>query len=733
MFIAHIREVDGKEQTILEHLTGTEELCRKFAGAFHNGNFAAYCGRLHDIGKYSEEFQKRIRGDGKRCDHSTAGAKIAYNIQLFGKLAAYCIAGHHGGLPNAGTKTDYGADGTLFGRMSKGYEIPNYQRYENEIDISDIIFRPSLKISPNENAGFSFALFVRMIYSCLTDADYTNTARFMNPHSASLRVSVDFNMLLEKLNKKLSEFQGTTGIVNEKRAQILKDCIASASSDKGLFTLTVPTGGGKTLSSMAFALNHLVKNKMSRIIYVIPYTSIIEQNAKIFSDVLGSGNILEHHSNYDFESSDDDSNDIKRLAAENWDMPIVVTTNVQFFESLFSNKPSKCRKLHNIANSVIIFDEAQMIPVPYLKACVNTISELVKNYECSAVLCSATQPSLNSIFPCEMNPVEICSNTGELYTVFKRTEIIPRGIIPSDELAGEINASHQCLVIVNTRKHALKLYSMMSGENIYHLSTLMCPAHRKKVIHEIKEKLNANLPCKVVSTQLIEAGVDVDFPVVFRAQCGLDSLVQSAGRCNREGRLRDEDGNKILGKVHWFRPEDEFYKNQPQTLELPIRVANEVGRMFEDKTSPEAIKDYFERLYAYNGKSGLDMKGIVEEMEKGLSASGASYEALFNYNFKSIAEKFKLIDDSTFSLIVPYNEEAKKLIRRLEYADELKHILRSLQQYTVNIYSREYEALVGVGKVRVISENTAVLTAADEYDDNTGIKIDIRTGIGVFY
>lgn len=730
IYIAHTRD-DGTEQELITHLKNTAKLASKFANEFDNQEYAYACGLLHDLGKYSDAFQKRIKEDGKRCDHSTAGARIIKELSKSGKLLSYCIAGHHSGLPNHGSYKDMPREGTLCSRLTNSYIITTYEAYKDEIEDLSLKPVPNLKFfNQQKDMGMTFYMFIKMMYSCLTDADYLDTEDFMSNGQVNRNVTYNFNKMLEQLNNRLISFKGTEGIINEKRREILNQCIAKAGLPRGLFTLTVPTGGGKTLSSMAFALNHLITNKMSRIIYVIPYTSIIEQNAKVFSDIFGSEYILEHHSNYDFTSNEDDFNDVKKLATQNWDMPIIITTNVQFFESLFSNKSSRLRKLHNIANSIIIFDEAQMLPLDYLEPCTKGISELVYNYRCTAVLCSATQPAIMDMFP--QVSTEICENTKELYQIFKRTTIINRGLLTSEDLLKEMNEAQQCLTIVNTRRHAKKLYSLLKGEGVYHLSTLMCPKHRAQMIDEIKIRLESNLPCKVVSTRLIEAGVDVDFPKVYRAYGGLDSIIQSAGRCNREGKLKDAEGNLLRGEVHIFQSEDEYSKKQPISFKLPIETTQEIIGNYEDITSPEAIEDYFKKLYFYSGENILDNKEIVKRINEGVPAKAKSLKELFNFPFEDIGKDFKLMDEDTYSVIIPYDDRAKELIQSLKYSEFIGEILRALQGYTVNIYESEYNKLHAAGKLEIYKQDIAVLRSMDDYNEATGINIDIESGIGIF-
>lgn len=726
MFIAHTRIEDNVHQPLKEHLYGTAEQAKVFGKAFNNGEYAYLCGLLHDLGKYSSEFQKRILHGGPKCDHSSAGARLIYNYKPFGILISYCVAGHHSGLLDSGSRTDIGGEGTLYGRLSEDNTIPDFRMYKQELDLLELkLDKPNLK--PLNKGGFSVAFFIRMLFSALVDADYLDTEKFMTNGKIDRNINYDFNKFVASLKQYIGKFSNT-GTINKKRSEILNSCIQKAKSPRGLFTLTVPTGGGKTVSSMAFAIRHLIENKMDRIIYVIPYTSIIEQNANVFRDIFGDDVVLEHHSNFDFLSKEDESynNNKLYLSTENWDIPIIVTTNVQFFESLFSNKSSKCRKIHNVANSVIIFDEVQMLPVNYLTLCVNAIAELVHNYNSTAVLCSATQPAITKMFPKEIKEKPIIENTYELYKAFSRTKIINRGELSDEKLAEEINKLDQVLCIVNTRRHALNLYRKLHGEGNYHLSTLMCPAHRKAVLSEIRKRLVNEQPCRVISTRLIEAGVDVDFPIVYREIAGLDSIVQAAGRCNREGKLTDDRGYKKFGEVHVFIPEEEFGKRQPVSFKREIEITKKIFSNHKDIMSPDAITDYFEELYYYLGDEGLDVHGLYRMIEAG------ALNASFEFPFKTIAETFKIIEDNNYSILIPYNDFAKEKIESLRYVDFIGSLLRSLQSYTVNIYEYEYQQLLGSGKLRQIKEGIMELISLEDYDEFTGLKIDSEGGIGIY-
>ena len=605
LYIAHKRD-DGCEQPLLEHLTGTAEKASCFAKYFGKSETAFMCGLLHDIGKYSDDFQERIKNDGKLCDHSTAGAKVLKSMNpAIGGLLGYVIAGHHSGLLNGGGWGAVHDDGSLFGRLKK--EVPDFSAYKLEITenmypaLNNIAMQlASTKPLNSRNQGFCFSFLVRMIFSCLVDADFLDTEKFMNDGKITRGIECNFNELEEKIIKHAGKFKADSDI-NKKRREIFEQCLKKAEGNPGVYKLSVPTGGGKTIASMAFSLKHIRYNpKLRRIIYVIPFTSIIEQNARVFSDILGEKYVLEHHSNYDFGENDENNYNIKKLSAENWDIPVVVTTNVQFFESIYGNKSSKLRKLHNIANSVIVLDEVQMLPTDYLIPCVKALEELVNNYNCSVVLCSATQPEAERFMSEKIKAEEICSDITELYESFNKTKIKFIGNITSDELVKRLQGVTQCLLIVNTKKQARNLYEKIKmeygQEGVFHLSTYMCPAHRFEKIQEIRKRLKNEAKCIVVSTSLIEAGVDVDFPVVYRAMCGLDSIIQAAGRCNRERRYE-------LAYLYVFDFIDEEFKvnkSSPYGNYLRQRqsITEIVAGKYEDVTRPEAIKEYFDMIYS---------------------------------------------------------------------------------------------------------------------------------------
>ena len=392
-YIAHKCD-NKKEQTILEHLEGVAQIAAGFAADFETADQGRLVGIAHDIGKYSVEFQRRIKEGGPKVDHSTAGAYLCAKSGQ--NYASFCIAGHHSGLPDLGGVEDV-TEGTLRARLNKANkgEIPDYSAWKDEIKNLPVAKLPAFA----DSRGLAEAFYIRMLYSCLVDADYLDTEKYMSDESVYRNNPILMENLEKRLDRYINKWFPPQGMLNKKRCEILESCIEKSKDEQGLFTLTVPTGGGKTIASMAFAIKHACKHKLKRIIYVIPYTSIIEQTAEEFRKIFGEEAVLEHHSGVDYDSDEQDTeNDIRRyLATENWDMSIIVTTAVQFFESLFSNKSSKCRKLHNISKSVVVFDEAQMLPISYLRPCVYTITELVQRYHVSAVLCTATQPSLDNM------------------------------------------------------------------------------------------------------------------------------------------------------------------------------------------------------------------------------------------------------------------------------------------------------------------------------------------------
>jgi CRISPR-associated helicase Cas3/CRISPR-associated endonuclease Cas3-HD len=712
-------------QLLHEHLLNVAQLASQRADKFCAAKIGYLIGLAHDLGKYSAEFQQRLDGKKIKVDHATAGAQEINKrfSKPIGIALTYPVAGHHGGLPD-GNK---GALHNLPERLAN-QELPNYQAFASEIELPQLAredFAAMPKAKSKEMAAFSFSFCIRMLFSCLTDADYLDTERFMNPQKFATRPTPEkLSVLLSRLEIKLAELSKCNQLnpskINHAREEILQRCLEMAEKKPQLFTLTVPTGGGKTYSSLAFGLKHAVRHEKERIIYVIPYTSIIEQNAQVFRDALEvdseQGVVLEHHSNFDYPEGSfedwDKAEKAHRLAAENWDMPVVVTTAVQFFESLYANKGSRCRKLHNMANSVIILDEAQMMPIEYMKPCLWALSELVINYGATVVFCTATQPAIKKLLPAGMETQEIMADPKALQRLFKRVDAKFAGFMSDEVVAAQMAEKEQVLTVVNTRRHARLLFDKLQsivGEGNYHLSARMCPAHRKIVLAEIKQRLHEGSPCRVVSTQLVEAGVDLDFPWVFRAAAGIDSITQAAGRCNREGRL-------ACGEVVVFDPEEHGMPSRGRfgaTAGLMRSTARRLEQFDGELLSLAAIDDYFQHLFKLE-ETQMDAKQVLSQIQAG--ADGVAFP------FASIAKKFQFIDNATSALIVPWDEKAQEYVAAAEWNRYPGSFARVLQPYVVQVYQYELLGLEKAGAVKTIGEYMKVLSDPSFYDDRFGLK-----------
>jgi CRISPR-associated endonuclease/helicase Cas3 len=671
------------------HLNKVAYLCAKFCGELNPpharslSDWGYTAGLWHDIGKFAPEWQEYLRQKADPhvdevsglMDHSTAGAQLAVQRGYMGHLMATAIAGHHSGLLDARNE----GISCLAQRLTK--VVPSTESAPREL-LQRCLPGPPTHLPPPVS-GFTLAFFQRMMFSCLVDADFLATESFMGSTRHALRPNSDasvFEKARAVLKRKTGKFGTPKNPVDKARTVVLNDCLKAASLPQGIFSLTVPTGGGKTLSSLAFALEHAVKHGHSRIIYVVPFTSIIEQNARVFADVLaelGSNIVLEHHSNLSPEKETASS----RLATENWDAPIVVTTAVQFYESLFASKTSRSRKLHNIANAVVILDEAQALPVHYLSPCLRALEELTRNYRTTAVLCTATQPAIRKTaqFSVGLEGItEIIQDTTALYASLERVYVQYRQTLRDETIACELQAARQALCIVNTRKHAQMLYQMLckSDEN-YHLSALMCPEHRLQVLASVNQRLNEGLPTRLVSTQLIEAGVDIDFPIVYRSMAGLDSIAQAAGRCNR-------NGLRAMGSVQVFHSE---HTAAEAYVRATANVGHEILDLYaEDPLSMGAVNAYFDKYY-WQEKDKWDSKEIMADFQ---AVGDPKLPLLFQY--RTAAEKFKLIDDNQISVIIPWDEKAKKLCKQLRNLSVPLHreLCRGLQRYTVQIREKQF-------------------------------------------
>lgn len=711
MWLAHISSDKTNVQTVAEHLRGTAALAEQFARPFGGADQARLAGLLHDIGKYSPEFQKRLKG-GEKVDHSTAGAQAAFALRQL--EIAFAVAGHHGGLPDGGAQGDDALSGTLLGRLKK--EVPDCSVWRQEIQPGEAARPPQI---PRDNVSASF--YMRMLYSCLVDADYQDTEAFMQ--GAVLRGGYEpISRLLERLQAYIAPWWDAQNELNRKRCQVLRACLdAGSTGQSGLYTLTVPTGGGKTVSSLAFGLAHAAAQNKARVIYVIPYTSIIDQTAQVFRKILGQENVVEHHSGVEYsvpEGKVDPMLYRKALAAENWDAPVIVTTAVQFFESLYGNRPSRCRKLHNIADSVVVFDEAQTLPVGYLRPCVAAIGQLVQYYGVTAVLCTATQPALQPLFE-QLAPglvmKEICPGTAALYEFFRRTTLQQGGELSQQELADQLVKSPQTLCVVNRRATAQTLYALLPDEGRYCLTTLLCPAHRKQLLAEIRDRLAAGLPCRVVSTSLIEAGVDLDFPTAWREEAGLDSILQTAGRCNREGKRSTAESLVTVFRLQGQQP--------PAMLRPNLDSARHVLDTFADPAGPQAIEAYFSFYRTLKGDTALDKEGILNAFSNGFQGRA--------FPFAAVAQRFQLIDNITATLYIPVGPGAE-LVEKLQAGQADRPLLRQLGQYAVNIYPEHLDRLLAAGAVGPMGDMGYKLTDLSLYDSRTGLALDVETGKGIF-
>lgn len=730
--IAHVKQnSEGKWDSphdLIAHLNNTACLAEKFARVFKSENWAKTLGLLHDAGKstanwqeylktksgYGYDSEAHLEGKVGKLDHSSIGARLAEErFKAPGRFLAYCIAGHHGGLPDFFSSENTGS-GALQNRLART-SIDEVAKEICALADSAVLSRPPFAFPD----GLSASLWIRMLFSCLVDADFLDTEAYMDPDKASLRCNfAKIEELLKTFRAYMQQFavNAEKTRVNAIRQKILQDCIDAASQEKGIFSLTVPTGGGKTLSSLAFALEHAKKHGHNRIIYVIPYTSIIEQNADVFRRALGADNVVEHHSNLDSE----DATPEMRLASENWDAPVIVTTTVQFYESLFSAKPGRCRKLHNIANSVVILDEAQLIPPDYLKPILKSLQLLVDYYSVSLVISTATQPALESrqVGQEKFEGLtagkirEIITDVDSLYEDLKRVEVnLPESFdeaLSLSEIAARCSQHDRVLCVVSDRKSCRELHKLMPKGTI-HLSALMCGQHRSDRITQIKEKLKTDEPVRVISTQLVEAGVDLDFPVVYRAIAGLDSIAQAAGRCNREGLLEK-------GEVFVFVSEK---KSPPGILRKASETTQNIlyGRR-DDPLTRENFDRFFKELY-WKANS-LDTKDIVSLLSPDIDC--------FGIQFRTASDRFKLIDDSMQKAIIVKYGKGEKLLEdiRLNTGNPacLKLLLRKLQRYSVNVYTNDFNRLLQRRSIVEVVPGVFALTTSMEYSDDTGLLVD---------
>lgn len=721
-------------EPLREHLLRVAARAEGFAAALRPGGAGAFgraLGLLHDAGKYAEAFQRYLdSADGRgRVDHSSAGAVLAlerYGRSLPGWLLAYAVAGHHAGLPD-GTG---GEPGCLTRRVGDG-AVADPARPGFAAEVMHLL--PAELPVPPLADPFRAALFARMLFSCLTDADALATQGFTDPDMAALRGGrPDLATLAAALRLHLNEKarEGRDSPVGPVRAEVLARCRAAAERPPGVFSLAVPTGGGKTLSSLAFALEHALRHGLRRVIYVIPYLSIIEQTAEVFRREAFAGlpdAVLEHHSAFRHPDGEEGIGpDRHKLAAENWDAPVVVTTAVQFFESLFAARPSRCRKLHNIAGSVIVLDEAQLLPVPHLRPCLAALQGLVADYGGSVVLCTATQPALGRGKPLEFGFDAVHAIVPEvaaldLHARMRRVRVEHAGWLDDDALAARMAGAAQALCVLDTRGHAADLFralKAMGVEGVRHLSAAMCAEHRSAVLAGIRADLAAGRPCRVVSTQLVEAGVDVDFPLVLRAMAGLDSIAQSAGRCNREGRLAEG------GTVVVF--ESERRNRRMADLNRRRDAAEEAldGRDWAEALEPGVLSAYFRLLYR-TGKGQLTADAGDPFDQTAAWSKLGKWTKGDAIPFRDVEKKFHLIDDDQVAVITPYTDEAKGWTAALRTSKRPGALARKLQRHTVLIPKNRVDLLTKAEVIKAVGEQWQFLLLANPnaYDQHLGLEV----------
>ncbi len=722
-FIAHVRK-NGERwylHALEDHLREVGRWAGESAAKLNAADWARLAGLWHDLGKYSAAFQSMIQREsgydpeahietGPR-NHSTAGALHAVEkLGSAGRTLAYLIAGHHAGLPD--WHGDQNAGAALSTRLGQRQHLDILPLAAIPADILAPELPPLPKIPGNADGAH---LWLRMLFSCLVDADFLDTEAFMSPEKVAERGhETNIVGLLARFDTHMATYVNVPLIpVNHVRADVLRQCRAKAALPPGLFSLTVPTGGGKTLASMAFALNHASAHDKRRVIYAIPYTSIIEQTATIFRDIFGDA-VIEHHSSFDPDRETAKS----RLATENWDAPVVVTTNVQLFESLFAAKTSRCRKLHNLIDSVIVLDEAQTLPPELLQPCLDVLNLLAKHYGVTVVLCTATQPALTDVasFGRKLrgldNVREIIDAPQTLFDALRRVTVqLPADFQARenwDAIAAKVGAGGTAaLTIVNTRSDCRELWQLLNARDggAIHLSASMCGAHRAQCIADIRQRLKNGEPVQVISTQLIEAGVDVDFPVVYRALAGLDSIAQAAGRCNREG-------YRETGRVVVFVPPKAAPPGQLRRAEQTT-----VGLMSGtnlDALAPATFERYFRHFYLSEANwDKYDMHGLL-----------ARDASRMEIQFRTAAERFRYVDDADSQPILVWWNESKSLIGKLAKDGPERWLMRKLQRYAVNLPRRAVEQLVQSGEVREVWRGIFAQNVDTLYHAHLGVVID---------
>lgn len=724
-YIAHKND-KNEIQTIKQHAEETAELCREYAIPEWK-DFMYILGLLHDCGKYMESFQRKIKCDENiRVEHSICGAKEAYDAYdtFLGVMMAFCIAGHHTGLPDGGTVGDEPNMPTLEGRMQRKSENYNYYKKEltipqlDELKLCKFIESGFIKFASNSEAYKNqlvdhFAFWTRYAFSCLVDADYTNTANFMDRNSEIAEMKADFEKALEMVNVKLNSFKCVTDL-QKCRSTIQNQVFSKANIDADIYLMNMPTGSGKTLCSVKFALERAIKKKKKRIIYIIPYNSIIDQTAAEFEELFGNQiDILRHQSSYSYETDNmsQEKIDMLRTVTENWDAPFIITTAVQFFESVQNYRGSKLRKLHNMSDSILVFDEAHLMPVKFLQPCLQSIGYITKYLNSEALFLTATMPDFKKLIN---KYVDIDNTICNLITdkssfpKFQRCTYDYLKSIGDSELLSQASKFASTLIIVGKKEKAKMLFEEAKGDK-YHLSTYMVTKDRKRTIKNIKKRLKRleqkygdsdeipeNEKIIVISTSLIEAGVDLDFHKVYREVAGLDSIIQAAGRCNREGKRE----NAVMSI---FRTENSDESDMKRNITKNIL---ETGK---DIFSPKTIMDYYKAVY-----------GIEDENIKKMGMH--MYEKDCNYiPFRKYADDFKMIDGASISIVVGLDEYSTQIIDEMKRTGKAK--AKELQNYTCSVNSKDFKNLTDMGVIDDYGTGIWCLTDMSCYNPETGIDI----------
>ncbi len=702
--IAHSANEEGRTHGLVEHLLAVADMAREFSKPFGGDEAAYYAGLWHDIGKFDPEFQRYLSGDRRRGpDHKGAGTKLA--CQHLGP-AGLIVQGHHGGLK---------AEADLKGWLAEKAQAPAaLQALETaRQSIPDLEPKNRVSIPGFIKDRVKAELWVRMVFSAVVDADFLDTEWHFNPGKADVRkAEATLEVLWERFQERHREAtHGATGTVNDIRSEVYGACLKAASNPTGVFRLTVPTGGGKTLSGMGFALSHATSHGMKRVIVATPFTSITQQTASVYREYLERNEedapvVLEHHSMAEPEEQDDyEGGSIwQKLAAENWDAPVVVTTTVQLFQSLFSNRTNATRKLHRLAGTVIILDEAQTLPPRLLTPILDVLKELTENYGTSVVLSTATQPTFQAIKSfADVPSTEIVPNFEKHFQALKRVNYDWKTESPTswEEVAETLRGSPQALAVVNTRKDALNLLEALGGDDALHLSTLLCGVHRQRVIREIRDRLAKGSICRVVSTQVVEAGVDLDFPLVMRAVGPLDSIIQAAGRCNRSGLLES-------GRVVVFNPQDSRPPPGPYTIatQQTMSMLN-AGPL--DLDDPDTITTYFRRVFSISDDDARQIQNVRKELD-----------------YPEVASRFRMIEDETVDVIVPnYGEpEERRMVEATldklrNGTPEARFLLRRVRPWTLQVYRSQVAPNERSGLMAQVMPG--VYEWLGDYDPITGI------------